>query len=293
MPIRVQSRASLVCSLFCVALGAGCAVEGALDDTDIQENESGIIRGKASTAKQDAVVYMEFGNDHFCTGTLVAPNLVLTARHCVSQSQGMALCTAEGEAEQGGALFFDSTPSDIAVYAGRDQKKGLKLVANGQEIIHDGARNVCNHDIAFVLLDTDVEGITPAALRLSRATKPGETVTAVGWGLTDKQARARVRMQRPGLAVEAVGPAEHLAKNELRLGESVCSGDSGGPLLSAKGAVIGVVSRGGNGQADTATGPADSCMGEDAENVFTQVSAFPALVNKAFAAAGAKPKREP
>jgi V8-like Glu-specific endopeptidase len=293
MHIRAQSRASLACSLLSLALGAGCAADGALDDTDIQETESGIIRGKASTAKQDAVVYMEFGDDHSCTGTLVAPNLVLTARHCVTQSQGSARCNAEGEAERGGALFFDWTASEIAVYAGRDRTKGLKRVANGETIIHDGARNLCNHDIAFILLDSPVEGITPAALRLGRATKPGESVTAVGWGVTDKQTSARVRMQRAGLSVEAVGPAEHLAKNELRLGESVCSGDSGGPLLSAKGAVVGVVSRGGNGGDANAAHPADTCTGANAENVFTQVSAFPALVNEAFAAAGAKPKREP
>jgi hypothetical protein len=60
-----------------------------------------IIGGTASTREQDAVVLLAVvgpSRASFCTGTLIANNLVLTARHCVAKmSPGSADC------EEGGA----------------------------------------------------------------------------------------------------------------------------------------------------------------------------------------------
>jgi S1-C subfamily serine protease len=142
------------------------------------------------------------------------------------------------------------------------------------------------------VLDRAVTGTPIAALRMNDATHAGELVTAVGWGLTEVGALPSARLQRTALSILDVGPSRESASTQLVLGESICSGDSGGPALAADGAVIGVVSYGGNGDYDPYD-PARGCTGPGARNVYSRVAAFPRLVRTAFAAAGATPKLAP
>src|SRR5260221_14635552 len=67
------------------------------------------INGKASDNTQDAVVLILYdaggGNTYGCTGTLLAPNLVVTARHCVSQTAETGIaCNADGTPIAGGQV---------------------------------------------------------------------------------------------------------------------------------------------------------------------------------------------
>jgi MYXO-CTERM domain-containing protein len=79
-----------------------------------------------------------------------------------------------------------------------------------------------------------------------------------------------------------------VAPNEFETGEVVCEGDSGGPALDSQtGAIIGVVSRGGNGLPQDPNDPSANCLG--ARNLYTQVSPFKDLILEAFSAAGATP----
>jgi hypothetical protein len=129
-------------------------------------------------------------------------------------------------------------------------------------------------------------------MRLESSVKVNEKITAVGWGVTETTAQTSVRKQRTGVPIVDVGPSAKdpdivLPPNEFRIGEAICRGDSGGPGLSGAGAVVGVVSRGGNGLAPSPSDPSASCIGS--KNVYTKVSAFGSLIAKAFAAAGAAP----
>ena len=84
----------------------------------------------------------------------------------------------------------------------------------------------------------------------------------------------------------AVGPAERIGPAEFRLGESGCAGDSGGPALAETGAVLGVLSRGGNGSG-VPGGDVAGCL--DAENVFTSVAKYKDLLRSAYDKAGQEP----
>jgi hypothetical protein len=267
---------------------ASCAVEQQGEDEPEDVAYEAIIRGKASTAAQDAVVMIRIGEQALCTGTLVAPNLVLTARHCVSETEEGLACSPAGTALQGGGVGADFPASSLAIYGGR---KNVEEVARGKRIFHDDSHNLCDHDLALVLLDRDVEGLPVAPLRLIDHTRVGEKVSAVGWGLTQKGVLPTTRMQRANVPVLDVGPSATAAPHEMAVGEAICSGDSGGPALSAAGAVIGVVSYGGNGSGDWSE-PAASCLGKTARNTYTRVAPFSALLTSAFKAAKHQPVHE-
>lgn len=79
------------------------------------------------------------------------------------------------------------------------------------------------------------------------------------------------------VAVESDG-FEKTRPRTFSLGESVCMGDSGGPAISAQGAVLGVYSTNSAG-----------CSGSGARNFFTMLSGFGPLIREAYAAAGAEP----
>ena len=83
-----------------------------------------IIDGTSSDASQDAVVRLVIvdptnsATDTVCTGTLVAPDIVLTARHCVSRAQESVTCLVVDGQLVGGDIFEDHDPANILVLTG-------------------------------------------------------------------------------------------------------------------------------------------------------------------------------
>ncbi|HEY6080461.1 MAG TPA: S1 family peptidase [Polyangiaceae bacterium] len=179
-----------------------------------------------------------------CTATLLAPNLLLTARHCVSpSSHEVVRCgrAALGEPFPASAFFAtnDAEPSD--------DSRVFKALA--VEVPGEGA-DTCGYDIALVVLSEGVpaEVAVPAVPRIDRAVAPGETYTAVGYGVDAAGETSGRRMQLGGLLVSCEPGAcdATVIKATEFLGDSgVCSGDSGGPALDEDDKVVGVVSRGG------------------------------------------------
>ena len=295
--MSIVRRSALFFGLFVAT--AACSVTGA-EGRGRGAHHDPIVHGVPSDASQDAVVLLihdDGTNQDSCTATLIAPNLVLTARHCVSNvgTAGFS-CGADGVGSPEGAIGADYDPSTLTIFTGVALPGASDPpAATGKKIFHDDAKNLCNHDLALVLLDKAVPGAKLAALRLDDTTKRGELVTTVGWGVTDKTFDPETRMQRTGVTIKYVGVdvTNDVASNEFEVGESICEGDSGGPALSAAGAIVGVVSRGGNDVANPdADIPGSGCIDPGASNNFTKVSGFTSLILTAFDAAGAKPIRE-
>jgi hypothetical protein len=287
-----------------LAVVSGCAadrVESA-EQQHVGRAIQPIINGVASGTEHDAVIVLtNFVNGvrrNLCSATLVAPNLVITARHCVSDTESSAACTDAGTAITGAAVKADRAPANLAVFVGKNgvapnSEELAGATAIGSKIVVEASvTTVCNADIAFLVLDKKIEGATYAPIRLSPPTM-AEKVSAVGWGVDETGALPKQREIRSNLSLIGVGPGLYpenpdygYGNSEFMIGESACSGDSGGPSLSAKGAVLGVASRAGNGQPRDPNNYATTCMGAAAHAVYTHLGNHKDLVTRAFQEAG-------
>lgn len=127
------------------------------------------------------------------------------------------------------------------------------VAAKGLRVVDDGSSAMCGHDVAVIELDRALTNPTTTI----RATAPvlGELLTAVGWGRTQdgyprtKQMRTEIPVLASNAGVFSYTRASGsilratLADGELGVGESVCNGDSGGPLFDVDGKIVGIVSR--------------------------------------------------
>jgi hypothetical protein len=258
-----------------------------------------IINGTDSTDAQNSVVMIEqplsASSVVICSGVLLAPTLVMTARHCVSNlpDEGFT-CDENGVGSEGGDILSDVDPTSLYIFTGATRETKLTQArARGTKLFHDTATNICNHDLALILLDTAIDDEPIVPVRLKTGPTTNESVVAVGWGVTTSTETPSTRQQRT-LDIERVGPNRDDANeldvppNEFEVGESICEGDSGGPAFdSTTGAVVGIVSRGGNDTQPVAGDPAASCVG--ASNFYSEPSHFESIIDSAYAAAGQDP----
>jgi hypothetical protein len=240
---------------------------------------SSIVDGRVSSGEESVVAIAlrgEGGASLDCSGTLVAPDLVLTARSCV------ATVGADGTVR-------DEAPTEFAIYAGADAN--ARIEGSGPESasvrrLFVPSTGAMQADIALLQLDRAIAGPI-ATLRLSRAPKLSENLSVAGYGLNERN-ELPPRTERTGLAVTAVGPSAGLSAGQFATTETLCAGDFGtAAFASASGAVVGVATQTASGSTASAR-----CLGGGPQAVFTDLVSAKDTIERAFRAVGSSPKLE-
>ena len=231
-----------------MALSLGLA--SCLADTDPEEQvhvlEQGIARGELDNGKHPAVVGLRMfkeGGAGLCSGTLIAPNLVLTAQHCIADTPN--------EGVRCGFATFGKVTAATNVFVTTNDRitnEGLYRVKS-VHVPQNATSTFCGFDVALLILQTNVpDSIKPIIPRLDQPLRRGVAYTAVGYGRTETGGGSGTRRFITGRQVSCGGidpcnPRQNVDGDEFVGTGGVCSGDSGGAPLDEQGRVFGVASR--------------------------------------------------
>ncbi len=203
-----------------------------------------IIGGSPASIEQfPSLAYIEAGNEHHgfaCSGTVVAPRVVLTAAHCAEEIETGAF----------------TKPGEYAVatnIANPKQAQGENVFGvSAVHVFPSFDPGVIHGDAAILILDrpTSAPPLALAGPEDAALYEGGAAVTVAGWGLTraqNRQAPANLRsatmaIQKPTTCqaktrgyYKEFSPAVQLCLLSPPSNKSgTCFGDSGGPAIGQR-----------------------------------------------------------
>ncbi len=291
---HLRSGAAIGLGLLAILVPAGASAQdkGLIQPRIVGGNQASI----SQYPWQAAVVYSGSGNAHnrqFCGGSLITSRIVLTAGHCVfdtdpdcgpNSSLGHPpVCTALFDPGGDGTAKID--PNDVDVVLGRttlsDTSEGAEVgvTATAFQSNYDGNfqhHHVPRFDVGYLVLNTpsSQSQIHLAGTEEASLWAPDAPVDISGWGTTSESASSTEDTLR-ATTVNIVSDSdcssdygkdfdEETMVCASAPGKDTCSGDSGGPLQASIG--------GGNYRLVGITGWGDGCAQANAPGVYTRVA---------------------
>jgi len=243
-----------------------------------------VINGTPNPPLSSAAVLLDSDSGN-CSGTLLLPNLIVTAAHCFVDANGAVTSPA-----QNWRFYLPGANADTS------QPSGFQAT---QLLVNPAYRNngtTDQLDLAFLVLNGALATptITRVATRAEVADLAGRraSLEQVGYGQTVPRAveDAPISPIPVGLAapIDQWSAPDGVLAMSTNGTTGTCAGDSGSPWMAATGSellLVGVLASGDGPPCDPEAGGANDYV--------AVVSAQPDLLNAAVAAAGAQPLTQP